>query len=105
MPGRYASVTVQPARLAPEYRTGFKLHHDRPPMRLWHKAKKLGVWNPRDIDFAQDAQDWRALQDHERDGLLRLSAVFLGGEESGRRPSTWRHSTASSTRSRASTPT
>ncbi len=27
------------------------LRHDILPMRLYHKAKKLGVWDPRTIDF------------------------------------------------------
>ncbi|HEV2735204.1 MAG TPA: R2-like ligand-binding oxidase [Longimicrobiaceae bacterium] len=58
------------------------LDHGSPPMRLWHKAKKLGVWDPRDVDFAQDARDWEALDDGERDVVLRLTSLFQGGEES-----------------------
>ena len=27
------------------------LDHSLLPMRLYHKAKKLGVWDPRDIDL------------------------------------------------------
>src|SRR5215831_7562408 len=30
------------------------LRHDILPMRLYHKAKRLGVWDPRSIDFSQD---------------------------------------------------
>lgn len=52
------------------------------PMRLWHKAKQLGVWNPSDLDFMQDQLDWQRLSDRERDLLLRLTAQFVGGEES-----------------------
>ncbi|HMB93839.1 MAG TPA: R2-like ligand-binding oxidase [Rhodothermales bacterium] len=52
------------------------------PMRLWHKAKKLGIWNPQDLDFSRDVQDWLALTDRERDLLLRLTGQFQGGEES-----------------------
>lgn len=51
-------------------------------MRLWHKAKKLGTWDPRDIDFRADAADWARLEDDERDVILRLTALFQGGEES-----------------------
>ncbi len=51
------------------------------PMRLWHKAKKLGVWDPAEIDFARDAEDWRGLDDAERDILLRLTTLFQAGEE------------------------
>jgi ribonucleoside-diphosphate reductase beta chain len=53
-----------------------------PVMRLWQKAKKLGVWDPRDIDMTRDIEDWRRLSEPERDVLLRLTALFLGGEES-----------------------
>lgn len=55
---------------------------DTLPMRLWRKAKRLGVWNPEDIDFARDREEWRRLADDERDVLLRLTAMFLAGEES-----------------------
>jgi ribonucleoside-diphosphate reductase beta chain len=58
------------------------LDHRSPPMRLWHKAKKLGTWDPRDIDFTQDARDWARLSDEERDVLLRLTSLFQAGEES-----------------------
>lgn len=58
------------------------LDHDLYPMRLWRKAKKLGIWDPAAIDFTQDAADWRQLADHEKDLLLRLTAQFQGGEES-----------------------
>lgn len=69
------------------YRDHFKtsqhgLNHDTVPMRLWRKAKKLGTWDPEAIDFSQDAEDWAALSDEERDLLLRLTAQFQGGEES-----------------------
>lgn len=58
------------------------LRHDLPPMRLWQKAKRLGIWNPSDIDFTQDKQDWQGLQEIEKDYLLRLCSQFLAGEES-----------------------
>ena len=32
-----------------------------PPMRLYEKAKRLGVWNPADIDLTQDKLDWQRL--------------------------------------------
>jgi ribonucleoside-diphosphate reductase beta chain len=58
------------------------LRQDLPPMRLWHKAKRLGIWDPRDIDFAQDIRDWQEMTDRQRIGLARQSALFLAGEES-----------------------
>jgi ribonucleoside-diphosphate reductase beta chain len=57
------------------------LKFDSPPMRLWQKAKKLGIWNPQDIDLTQDARDWRGLTADEQDLILRLTAVFWTGEE------------------------
>ncbi len=52
------------------------------PMRLFAKAKTLGAWDPAAIDLTQDAADWAALTEPERDLLLRLSAQFGAGEES-----------------------
>jgi ribonucleoside-diphosphate reductase beta chain len=52
------------------------------PMRLFEKAKRRGVWNPSDLDFAGDRADWSGLGRDERDLLLRLTALFQGGEES-----------------------
>ncbi|HEX8245636.1 MAG TPA: R2-like ligand-binding oxidase, partial [Longimicrobium sp.] len=53
-----------------------------PPMRLWAKAKKLGAWDPAEFDLSQDARDWQRLADDEKDVVLRLTALFQGGEES-----------------------
>ena len=58
------------------------LDHRLPPMRLWHKAKRLGVWDPREIDLSRDAADWARLDAEQRDVILRLTALFQGGEES-----------------------
>lgn len=57
------------------------LQRNSPPMRLYEKAKRLGIWNPSDIDFHQDKEDWGRLQAEERDILLRLTALFQAGEE------------------------
>ena len=58
------------------------LRHDILPMRLYHKAKKLGIWDPRAIDFSQDIQDWQRLNDLEKESILSLTALFQAGEES-----------------------
>ena len=57
------------------------LRRDTLPMRLFEKAKRLGIWNPSDIDFRQDRQDWQRLSPLECDVLLRLTALFQAGEE------------------------
>ncbi|MBI1320414.1 MAG: R2-like ligand-binding oxidase [Candidatus Hydrogenedens sp.] len=57
------------------------LRRDIPPMLLYERAKKLGVWNPSDIDFTQDKADFAAMTDGQRDMLLRLTSFFVSGEE------------------------
>jgi ribonucleoside-diphosphate reductase beta chain len=57
------------------------LQRTAPAMRLYEKAKKLGIWNPSDLDFSQDKADWQRLNHDEQDLLLRLTAMFQAGEE------------------------
>ncbi len=57
------------------------LNRDLPPMRLFEKAKKLGIWNPADIDLSADKTDWAGLKDQEKDLIWRLTAMFQAGEE------------------------
>lgn len=51
------------------------------PMKLYEKAKRLGIWNPSDIDFKLDQADWERMSADERDIILRLTTLFQGGEE------------------------
>lgn len=51
------------------------------PFKLYQKAKKFGVWNPADIDFSQDVEDWKKLQPEQREDILRLISQFQAGEE------------------------
>jgi ribonucleoside-diphosphate reductase beta chain len=76
-------VTTAPPASRPSFRSTSPagLDFDSVPMRLWDKAKRLGIWNPADIDFSQDRRDWDRLADNERDLLLRLAALFQAGEE------------------------
>ena len=57
------------------------LNRDIPPMQLFEKAKKLGVWNPADIDFSQDEKDWAGLNDAQKKYILTLASQFISGEE------------------------
>jgi ribonucleoside-diphosphate reductase beta chain len=57
------------------------LQRDTPPMKLFEKAKRYGIWNPSDIDFTHDKADWHKLTPDEQDAILRLTAVFQSGEE------------------------
>lgn len=71
----------------PEHHVSFRttsgrgLDHDSLPMQLYQKAKKLGIWDPRDLDMSSDRGHWLALTDPERDVLTRLLAMFQAGEE------------------------
>ena len=58
------------------------LDQDSFPMKLYHKAKKLGIWNPQDIDFSEDIIQWQSFNPTEKEVLLHLSALFQAGEES-----------------------
>ncbi len=73
--------TPRPVRGAMQSTSPVGLRFDSFPMRLWDKAKRLGIWNPADIDFSLDQRDWATLNDGERDLLLRLASLFQAGEE------------------------
>lgn len=57
------------------------LNRAMPPMRLFEKAKKYGIWNPSEIDFSQDKRDWQRLAPDEKEVLLHLTSLFVAGEE------------------------
>lgn len=57
------------------------LEWDSVPMRLFQKAKRLGTWDPQQLDFSRDGADWAGFGDVERDFLLRTLALFQAGEE------------------------
>jgi ribonucleoside-diphosphate reductase beta chain len=57
------------------------LRWDSVPMRLWQKAKRLGVWDPQAIDLAVDREHWAGFGTAEREFILRTIALFQAGEE------------------------
>jgi len=57
------------------------LNRELPPMRLYEKAKRLGIWNPSDIDFTKDKQDWAGFTAEEKDLIWLLLSMFVAGEE------------------------
>lgn len=56
------------------------INRDALPWRLWSKAKKL-FWDPADIDFSQDIEDWKNLPDEGRFGVALGARGFMVGEE------------------------
>ena len=66
-----------------QYQTlGRGLDHRLPPMRLWKKAKKFGIWDPQSIDLTVDREHWLAFSPLEKEVLLHLTSLFQAGEES-----------------------
>lgn len=51
------------------------------PLRLYQKAKRLGVWDPATFDFTRDLRDWESLDDLQRETILSLTSLFVAGEE------------------------
>ena len=78
----FAPQPVQASSVHTSFRTtSGGLDQDSLPMQLYHKAKKLGIWDPMDLDLRADRNDWVRLADNERDVLMRLLAMFQAGEE------------------------
>jgi ribonucleoside-diphosphate reductase beta chain len=51
------------------------------PLRLYDKAKRLGVWDPSALDFARDREQWLELSHEEQAALTQIASLFLAGEE------------------------
>ena len=50
-------------------------------MRLYQKAKRLGTWDPRELDFTRDRADWLTLGPDEQGAILQITSLFQAGEE------------------------
>ncbi len=50
------------------------------PMKLFNGGNAK-FWNPADIDFSQDAEDWHSLSPMEKEMVTSLCAQFIAGEE------------------------
>jgi ribonucleoside-diphosphate reductase beta chain len=55
------------------------LNRDLLPLKDYHKAKRL-MWNPQDLTYIQDQQDWAAMNEREHDLVRRALSLFLVGE-------------------------
>src|SRR6201996_1991750 len=81
MAGHVAGGKIEETDIA-RYRSTRGLDYDSVPWKLWEKSKKL-FWDPADLDFSQDAADWRDMPEDDR-LLVALSARgFMVGEEAG----------------------
>jgi ribonucleoside-diphosphate reductase beta chain len=57
------------------------LRYDSLPMRLYQKAKRLGTWDPQQLDFTRDRADWLTLNDDQQKAILQITSLFQAGEE------------------------
>lgn len=65
-----------------QFKTTHKgLNFESFPMQLFQKSKKLGIWNPSDIDFTVDREQWNELDKKEQGLIIHLSGLFMAGEE------------------------
>lgn len=70
----------------PLHRQGFTslraggLNWDSLPLRLFDKGNRK-FWNPRELDFSQDVEDWQRFTDNERENAIMLCSQFIAGEE------------------------
>mgnify|MGYP001173886249 CR=1 FL=1 len=58
-----------------------RINWNSPAYLLYEKAKTYGRWDPKDLDFSQDAEDFKRLNDQEKEYVLTLVSLFVAGEE------------------------
>ncbi len=56
-----------------------RLNQNLLPLRDYHKAKSL-LWDPQELTFSQDRQDWIQMTDQERSLIRRTLGLFMNGE-------------------------
>jgi ribonucleoside-diphosphate reductase beta chain len=70
----------QQTRVFSDWQSPKGLRMDILPWRLWDKGKRLH-WDPANIDFTKDAEDWKNLEQPQRLMLAGLANGFMVGEE------------------------
>jgi ribonucleoside-diphosphate reductase beta chain len=62
-----------------------KFHFTREMMRgdVYRKYEKAinAIWNPRELDYSRDVEDWARLTEERREALLGLTVRFFAGEQ------------------------
>jgi ribonucleoside-diphosphate reductase beta chain len=78
-------VTQAPTTAEAVFAHETEFHFTREMMRgpVYRKYEKAiaTVWNPRDLDYSQDAEDWKRLSEAQRRGLLGITVRFFAGEQ------------------------
>lgn len=67
-------------RTPSEWRSVQGFRKESVPWKLWEKAKK-GFWDPADIDFTKDKQQWDSLDEAQQLQVAGLARGFMVGEE------------------------
>src|SRR3984885_1278312 len=62
------------------YKSTRGINYESVPWKLWEKSKKL-FWDPADLDFTQDAIDWREMSEQDRTLVAMSARGFMVGEE------------------------
>ncbi len=57
------------------------LDHSSFPLKLFQKSKQLGVWDPAEINFTKDKEQWSTLTNPQKKLLIHLFSLFIAGEE------------------------
>lgn len=79
-PVRINPELLQPHRSSNGWGAPRGMDVDLVPWRLWEKAKRLH-WDPADIDFSGDAQQWAGLDEEQQIALFGVANGFMVGEE------------------------
>ena len=74
------SIMEAVSRRAADWVSPRGLRQDILPWRLWEKAKKL-AWDPADLDFSRDAEDFATMPEEYRYPVIGLARGFMIGEE------------------------
>jgi ribonucleoside-diphosphate reductase beta chain len=77
---------TQATALMPQAADNLKrFHFTREMMRgnVYRKYEKAinAIWNPRELDYSRDVEDWARLAKERRDALLGLTVRFFAGEQ------------------------
>ncbi len=58
-----------------------QINWNAPMFRLYEKANRNGTWNPADIDFSQDQEDFHNMTADDKMTVIALVSSFSAGEE------------------------
>jgi ribonucleoside-diphosphate reductase beta chain len=74
---------TEPSVQDPAYHPNFHFTREMMSGVIYRKYQKAirSIWNPRDIDYSQDAEDWKTLSDEQQRAMLGITARFFAGEQ------------------------